>query len=106
MKLLHIRPSSVADIDAAVDYLCEESIQAAQSFLDAAEQAFTLIAQHPGLGSQRFAHLFPGVQLRSWPLTSHPYLVFYLETDHSIEVIRLLHIRRDIPAILADGASR
>lgn len=96
----------MADIDAAVDYLLEESIQAAQSFLDNTESAFDLLAQRPGIGSQRFTHLLPSDRLRSWALTGHPYLVFYLETDHSIDVIRLLHTRRDIPAILADDASR
>lgn len=105
MKPLHIRPLAAADIDAAVDYLLEENVQAAQRFLDATESAFALLAQRPGLGSQRFAQLLPGVQIRSWPLSGHPYLVFYLETKRGTEVIRLLHTRRDIPAILADDDS-
>ena len=93
----------MADIDAAVDYLLDESMLAAQSFLDATESAFDLLAQRPGMGSQRFAHVLPGIQLRSWPLSGHPYLVFYAETQRGIEIIRLLHTRRDMPLVLQEG---
>jgi len=44
----------------------------------------------------------PGV--RFWPLTRHPYLVFYVERDDHIDVWRVLHGRRDVPAWMADPA--
>jgi toxin ParE1/3/4 len=44
----------------------------------------------------------PGV--RFWPLTRHPCLVFHVERDDHIDVWRVLHRRRDVPAWMADPA--
>lgn len=38
--------------------------------------------------------------LRFWALTRYPHLVFYIERDDHIDVWRVLHGRRDIPAWL------
>lgn len=41
--------------------------------------------------------------LRYWPLAKLPYLVFYVEhTDH-VDVWRVLHGERDIPAWMKDS---
>ena len=40
--------------------------------------------------------------LRSWPLTRYPHLVFYMEREDHIDVWRVLHGVRDIPAWLVD----
>ena len=40
--------------------------------------------------------------LRSWPLRGYPYLVFYVERDDHVDVWRLLHAERDIPAWLRE----
>ena len=61
--------------------------------------------------SEEFFHLFVLVLtawptgLRSWPLTRHPYLVFYLERPDHIDVWRVLHGQRDIPAWLLEPDS-
>ncbi len=36
--------------------------------------------------------------LRFWPLTRYPHLNFYMEMDDHIDVWRVLHGERDIPA--------
>ncbi|MGE3293173.1 MAG: type II toxin-antitoxin system RelE/ParE family toxin [Geminicoccaceae bacterium] len=38
----------------------------------------------------------PGLQ--SWALRRYPYLVFYVERESMIDVWRVLHAARDIPA--------
>jgi toxin ParE1/3/4 len=38
--------------------------------------------------------------LRSWPIARYPYLVFYREGEQRIEVLRVLHGRRDIASLL------
>ncbi|WP_353506701.1 type II toxin-antitoxin system RelE/ParE family toxin [Variovorax sp. J31P179] len=73
-------------------------------FIDALERAYAHIGRHPGTGSSRYAQELnlPGV--RFWPLTRHPYLVFHVERDDHIDVWRVLHGRRDVPAWMADPA--
>jgi toxin ParE1/3/4 len=94
-------PRALADQDAedAVSYyLGEDAVSAALGFVDALEQAFTHIGRHPATGSPRYAHALNLPGLRSWPLSRFPYLVFYVEHMDDIDVWRVLHSARDVPA--------
>ncbi len=87
------------DVDEAIaHYLGEGSEAAALGFIDALEQAYSHIGRHPATGSPRYAHELDLPGLRTWPLRRYPYLVFYVERDDHIDVWRVLHGQRDIPA--------
>lgn len=45
-------------------------------------------------------------ELRFWPVNGFPYLIFYVERDDRIEIWRVLHAQRDIPAWIADGVEQ
>jgi toxin ParE1/3/4 len=101
MKLRPVVPRAQAqrDIeDAIAYYLAEGSEQAAMGFVDAIEQAFAHIGRHPTTGSPRYAHELNLPGLRCWPLKRYPYLAFYVERDDHVDVWRILHGQRDIPA--------
>lgn len=101
MKAKPVIPRELAnrDIDEAVAYYLNESAgQAALNFIDALEQAYTHIGRHPATGSPRYAHELNLPGLRFWPLTRYPHLVFYIERTDRIDVWRVLHGQRDIPA--------
>jgi toxin ParE1/3/4 len=78
--------------------LAEGAAPAAIGFIDALETAYNHIGRRPATGSPRYAHELNLPRLRSWPLTRSPYLVFYVEHPDHIDVWRVLHGRRDIPA--------
>ena len=99
-RILRVRPLATADIDHPAAFLCGENPAAAMSFLDSVETAFGLLLEQPGIGSLRYAHLLPGVTLRMWPAQRFPYLIFYLDRADAVEVLRVLHGARDLPAIL------
>jgi len=101
-RVLRIRPLATADIDHAAAFLFDQNPVAARSFLAAVETAFGLMVEQPGIGSPRYARLLPGVTLRMWPVQGFPHLVFYLERADAVEVLRVLHGVRDLPAILLD----
>ncbi len=87
------------DIDDAIAYYLSESTeQAALGFIDALEQTYTHISRHPATGSPRYAHELNLPGLRFWPLVHYQYLVFYTERPQHIDVWRVLHGQRDIPA--------
>lgn len=101
MKVKQVIPREQADrdVDEAIDhYLAENAEQAALGFIEALEQAYRHISRHPATGSPRYAHEIDLPGLRSWPLTRYPYLVFYVERADHIDVWRVLHGQRDIPA--------
>ena len=87
------------DVDEAIAYyLAEGAEQAALGFIDALERAYAHIGRHPGTGSPRYAHALHLPGLRAWPLTRYPHVIFYVERPEHIDVWRVLHGQRDIPA--------
>jgi toxin ParE1/3/4 len=87
------------DADEAIDYcLSEHAPEAALGFIDALERAYTHIGRHPSAGFSRHAHELNLPGLRFWPLQKYPHLVFYVEKDEHVDVWRVLHGQRDIPA--------
>jgi toxin ParE1/3/4 len=84
--------------DAVAHYLAEGAETAALGFIDALENAYRHIGRHPATGSPRYAHELNLPGLRSRPLTRYPYLVFYVERSDHVDVWRVLHGQRDIPA--------
>ena len=101
MKVKPVVPREQArrDVEDAVSrYLAEHAGVTALGFIDALENAYGHIARHPATGSPRYAHELNLPGLRSWLLTRNPYLVFYVEHPDRIDVWRVLHVQRDIPA--------
>lgn len=106
MKAKSVVPRTQAnrDVDDALAYyLGEDAPQAALGFVDALEKAYVHIGRHPGAGSPRYAHELNLPGLRAWPLTRYPYLVFYIERPDHVDVWRVLHGQRDIPAWMRDA---
>lgn len=103
MKPIVPRAQADRDIDDAVAYyLNEVSEQAALGFVDALERALAHISRHPASGSPRYAHELSLPDLRFWPMSRYPYLIFYVEGPIHIDVWRVLHGQRDIPAWMRD----
>jgi toxin ParE1/3/4 len=87
------------DADEAIDYyLSENAPEAALGFIDALERAYSHISRHPGTGFSRYAHELSLPGLRFWPLQKYPHLVVYVARDGHVDVWRILHGQRDIPA--------
>ena len=96
-----LRARARQDVEEAVShYLDHAGAEVAIGFIDTLEEAFGHIVGNPGSGSPRYGHEVNLPGLRSWPLKSYPYLVFYMTGDSRVDVWRVLHDRRDIPAWL------
>ena len=70
--------------------------------VDALEDAYAVLARNPSIGTPRYAAELDIPGLRTWALPRFPYLICYAERQDRIDVWRVLHGRRDIPAHLAD----
>ena len=98
-RLVIPRQATTRDIESAVDYYVGEGAEgAAVAFVDAVEQAFRHISRFLNAGSPRFAHELDLPGLRHWQLNGFPYLVFYQDLEHHVDVWRVLHEERDVPA--------
>ncbi len=99
---VEVRTLAAADIEAAVThYRAEAGSETALDFVDALEAAIDHLRHYPNSGSLRFAFELEIPELRSWSLQKFPYLIFYVPRHDCIDIWRVLHARRDIPAYLS-----
>jgi len=97
------RARAHADVDLAVEYCADEAgADVTVGFIDALEQAYTFIGEMPAARSTRWAHELNLPGLRTIRLKGFPWIVFYLEFETHVDVWRVLHAKRDMPAWLAD----
>ncbi len=92
-------------------YLQPEDGQAlALRFIEAFQTELKHVEEFPAIGSPRLGEQLSLPGLRSIQMPGIPYIVFYEELDQTIDVWRILHARRDLPAYLisddlGDGAT-
>jgi toxin ParE1/3/4 len=104
MKPRALRLAAETDIDRAFSYyLNEAGADTALGFLDEVDAALNHIEHNPGTGSPRYGELCEVPGLRLWFVTRFPYAVVYVEHTEHLDVLRVLHQHRDIPAQLADA---
>ena len=103
IKPVILRALAARDVDEAITYYLKEAgEQAAAGFVAALERGFRHIGRHPASGSMRYAYELGLPGLRAWALRRFPYLIFFIEGEESINVWRVLHGARDIPAWLQE----
>jgi toxin ParE1/3/4 len=91
-------PRAERDIVEIWRYLAvEASIKTADELLRQIRRAAERVAERPLIGRARDT-LSPG--LRS--VLVHPYIVFYRVSDTGVEVVRVLHQRRNLAAVLSE----
>lgn len=99
MKPLVLRAVARRDVEEAVDHYAHEAGQeVALRFVDALADAYRAVAVRPSLGSPRYAQELDLPGLRSRRIRKFPYAIFYVERPDHIDIWRVLHVRRDIPA--------
>jgi toxin ParE1/3/4 len=87
------RPHAEADILEIWGYIAEDSVVAADRWVDKLDEKFALWATQPMMGRAR-DELSPGIR----SLAFGRYVVFFQPLPDGIDVIRVLHGSRDIDA--------
>jgi toxin ParE1/3/4 len=88
------RPLAETDILEIWNYIADDSLAAADRWVDRIDKQFRVLATQPMMGRVR-DELAPGV--RSFPFGR--YVIFYMPLDDRIDVVRVLHGARDIDAV-------
>lgn len=94
------------DLDSACDhYFMAAGVEVALDFLHDFDRAVDHISRFPETGSPRYG-FDPGLSgVRFWPMRKFPFLIFYIETEHQIDVWRVIHGNMDVTAELQDPGS-
>ena len=101
MKPVRLTPKADGDVDSCFMWIHKDNPSAAIKFIDAVEQICNTLSKMPSIGSRHYADisLVRGVRMIAVNNFKN-YLLFFLEYESYIDVIRLLHSARDIPEIL------
>ena len=96
-----LRPAAGRDLEAIVDYLAQRSPIAAVRFVEAAQATF----EHIGFMPEAFPAAptrkagLKGIRWRALTGAFTRYAVFYRAEGTYVDVVRVLHLARDIEAI-------
>ena len=102
-KPISVRDPASRDIGEILDrYWFDASPQVARAFAAALRQSFQHLSQFPSTGSSRYSGDASFPNLRSWPVAGFPFLIYYVEEASSVDIYRVLHTARDIPASLRE----
>lgn len=100
-KPVVLLPRAARDITDAIDaYRSEGGPALAERWMQALAAALRHVEAHPASGSPRYAQVLALPELRFWRVKRFPYLVFYVECAATVDVWRVLHAHREVPAWL------
>jgi toxin ParE1/3/4 len=94
-RRIELTRAALADFDDIYDYIARDNPRAAAQALRSLDESIQLLSDQPKMGE-----VFRHRRLRLRLLTHDDYLVFYRERPGVIEIVRVIHGRRNIPDIL------
>jgi toxin ParE1/3/4 len=101
MGNVYKHPQVIRDLIDLATYIAEKNMDISDNFLLAAEETFKQLVKTPKIGRLRD---FPNPNLADIRQQSikgfKNYLIFYRAINEDVEILRVLHARRDIEAIL------
>lgn len=99
-----LAPAAERDLYEAVAWLARENEAGADALREAALRSIRRIVERPMLGRLR-PELAPA-PYRFWRVAGFPYLIVYNGDREPPLVVRVLHMARDLPPLLAALARR
>jgi len=103
MRILR-RPQAMADAEAIADWIGRDSAKSALRFLESVEVTLRRLAEFPASGSPLVLENVALAHARfARGVGFHSYIVFYIEHQQAIEIIRILHGARDIEGELSES---
>nr|WP_246526396.1 type II toxin-antitoxin system RelE/ParE family toxin [Plastoroseomonas hellenica] len=88
------------DLQAATRRIGADNLSAAYALNDAVLDAARRIGGNPAIGAHRLA--LADQRYRFWPLRRFSYLLVYTDQADPPRILRLVHMARDLPKLLAD----
>ena len=92
-----VTPKAQADLDDIWETIAENDPDAADRLTDGIQARFRILAQFPHLGRLR-DDIAPDIH----SFAHRRYLILYCLVDEGVQIVHVVHGRRDIEAILQD----
>lgn len=97
MREIIVHEEAETDLTEQAVFIGKENAEAAERFLREARQAFALLAEMPHLGRIHESATPHTDGVRCWHIHGFEHhLIFYAPREESIEIVRVLHAKRDL----------
>jgi toxin ParE1/3/4 len=96
MRRLRLSPEANSDLEAAIDWLAARNPRAASRLYQRMRQKFAALSDAPGAGIPS-----DGMRAGMRRAIVRPYVVYYRTDSSVVEIVRILHGRRDHDAIFS-----
>jgi len=93
-----LTPAAEGDLLKILEYLEGDNPSAILRVVDALDEAMQLLADNPGIGHMRTD--LTDADVRFWSVFK--YLVIYRPETKPLEIVRVLHGRRDVKRLLGE----
>jgi plasmid stabilization system protein ParE len=98
-RVYQLTPTALDDLDEIWNYIAQDSSEAADRVESAIFAECESIARNPLIGSKR-SEITP-LPVRFWVVTRFPsFVVVYRPDSDPIQVVAILHAKRDLPRII------
>lgn len=98
------RPKAASDAEAIADHIAKDSLETALRFLENTELTLLALAESPGSGTRFESAHNELANLRFRRVSGFPkHIIFFIEHEDAIEVVRILHGARDLDSELSDS---
>lgn len=94
MRRYLISPPAIQDLQAITDYFAATSVEAGEKFLSKFEAWCQKLRAFPAIG-KRYDGLYLGLR----GIVIDEYILFYQVTDDVVEIVRVVHGKRDLMAL-------
>jgi toxin ParE1/3/4 len=99
-KKILITPKANQDLDDCFAYISQNNLEMALQFFDSTRITIAQIAIMPGIGSIFTTKDNRLQDLRKWSVKDfRKYLIFYIDREDVVEIVRILYATRDISSI-------
>jgi plasmid stabilization system protein ParE len=100
-----LTPKAIDDLDEIWNYIAADSVDAANRVESAIIAACEGVARHPLLGSRRSE--ITSLPVRFWVVTRFPnFIVVYRPETKPLQIIAVLHAKRDITRLLEERGGK
>ncbi len=100
-KTIVITPKASQDLDDCFAYIATDNPEIALRFFDSTRLTIAQIAKMPGIGNVFVTDNNRLQGLRKWAVKDfRKYLIFYIDREEVVEIVRIIYATRDIDRIL------
>ena len=95
-----LTPRARQELAKALERIAEDNPDSAAGLYETVQEAARLIGANPAIGARR--PRLASARYRFWSILRYHYLLAYADAPEPPRIVRIVHMKRDLPRVLAE----